>query len=343
MRLLLVLVLALASACQGNIYEPGSNGPNGADGSDGAVGALQLRMLTRNEYDNTVRDLFGYTGAPARDFPSEITGDSGFATVGRVSDLHVRELMEASEEVAAYVVAELPALLPCDPATGETECAREMFAKLGPQVYRRPLRDGDLEELVSLYESARGELGRDFDGAIELVVRAMLQSPFFLYHWEHDALDATELDPWFLASRLSYFLWRSMPDEALFAAAESGSLRDPAELQAQARRMLDDPRARQVVDDFFRQLLRVDKVLTQPKSPSLYPELDDAMRRAMLAEVSTFIEQAVFEEEGTLTAMLTASHGYAQRLLGRGVWPGFRRGGRSSLASSSTRASAPAS
>ena len=148
-----VLLLAL-TACSGEISDrsrtAGGPAPESVQGPDWVpggpvpearqVGLLPLRMLTRVEYQATIRDLFGVDAASVvSTFPEEIEGTSGFATVGLPSELHVRSYMEAAERLARDVVGRVPSVTDCDFVADETGCARELVEKLGLRVYRRPL------------------------------------------------------------------------------------------------------------------------------------------------------------------------------------------------------------
>jgi Protein of unknown function (DUF1592)/Protein of unknown function (DUF1588)/Protein of unknown function (DUF1587)/Protein of unknown function (DUF1595)/Protein of unknown function (DUF1585) len=281
-----------------------------------APDSAPLRRLTHWEYDNTIRDLLGDDARRGTGFPTETsaTGFDNEAAGLQVSAMLAEEYMRAAEEIATAAVADLPSLLPCDPAAiGEDACAAALVDTLGPRAYRRPLTDAQRTRLLDLYAAAKAEHG--FSEAIGLVVQALLQSPWFLYRVElgmpdPEGADVVPLDDWELASRLSYLLWGSMPDDALFDAAAAGALSAPDELRAQAERMLEDPRAREAVASWGRQWLRLDDVDHLDRDPGLYPELDDELRISMKAETSAFIEHVVFDGEGDLGTLLTASYGF---------------------------------
>jgi Protein of unknown function (DUF1592)/Protein of unknown function (DUF1588)/Protein of unknown function (DUF1585) len=137
-------------------------------------------------------------------------------------------------------------------------------------------------------------LSLDFKGAIDLLLEAMLQAPGFIYHWEvgpgNSALanGVVLLDNYQVANRLSYFLWGSMPDDSLFAAAAAGQLSTAAGLETQARRMLLDPKAKDMLADFFDDWLDVNTLATRPKDPAVYPQWNQALAADMENEVRTF-------------------------------------------------------
>ncbi len=325
----LIAPLALALGCTGLIDDPSASGggsavdrrPDGpsACGPDLDPGPITpLRRLTRDEYDNTIRDLLGDDSQPARAFPADEDG-GGFELGATVSPLQYELYMNAAEELALRAVSErLDSLLPCDPATmGEDACAAELIDTLGMRAYRRPLTDGQRDRLFSVYTFGKTE---GFDNGIRLVISAMLQSPAFLYRVEAgSALDAGDgsvvaLDGYERASKLSYLLWSTMPDAALFDLAASGGLDTPDAVADQARRMLDDPRARGAVQRFMEQWLHL-KIQGVSKDPEIYPQFDDGMRDSMEASVLAFIDHVMWEQNGSLDELLTADYAFVDARL----------------------------
>ena len=154
----------------------------------------------------------------------------------------------------------------------------------------------------------------------QLVVEAMLQSPNFLFHLEDTA--NPKWRPYAAASRLSYALWDSMPDDALFAAAARGELDTPAGVEKVARRMLDDPKARQALDEFVAQWLRFDRVLTATKERRAFPNFTPDTAIAMTQEARRFVSDLVWDD-GNFTKLFTAPYGYPNGDLARiyGVEP----------------------
>src|SRR5262249_33699428 len=142
------------------------------------------------------------------------------------------------------------------------------------RAFRRPAEPDEIERLVGLYESARGD-GNDFVDAMKSACRAVLVSPQFLFRIEFDrgATEPHRIDDYELAARLSYFLWSSMPDDELFRLAASNRLGDPATLEAQVRRMWSDPKARALSENFAGQWLGVKNLLTVAvPDPEKFPE-----------------------------------------------------------------------
>jgi hypothetical protein len=152
---------------------------------------------------------------------------------------------------------------------------------------------------------------------IQLVVQSLLQSPHFLYRVEFGMADPSEgdvveLTHYEIASRLSYLLWNTMPDTILFAAADAGRLRDPAEIEAQARRMLDTPRAREAVRNFHRQWLHLDEIepliVASGKDPEIYPTYYDSLTWLWRSEAEAFIDHAIFEDDANVELLFTAPY-----------------------------------
>src|SRR5262249_39015350 len=162
------------------------------------------------------------------------------------------------------------------------------ITSFGLKAYRRPLLDDEITRLTGLYDTARTQLMLDFKGALGVVVEAVLQSPGFLYRWELGPQLATmegsvaKLSAYEIASRRSYFIWRSMPDQALFDAAAAGQLGTDSEISAQAQRLLGDARARGSIASFFADWLRMSQsaIEGRDKDPGLYPEFQADLKAA---------------------------------------------------------------
>lgn len=212
----------------------------------------------------------------------------------------------------------------------ESVCADDFITSFGARAFRRPLTDNERQGLQKLYTATKGEpLKAPYKEAIQILLTAMLQAPQFLYHWEateaarERADDLVKLDAYELASRLSYFLWSSMPDQDLFAAASAGKLGDVEGIADQAARMLEDPRARDTVDSFFGQLLDIDRLATLEKDSGAYPLFNRNLAQAMTDEALAFVRYAVLEER-SLAALYTSpvsfvNEGLAQLYGHRGV------------------------
>ncbi|MEP7119812.1 MAG: DUF1592 domain-containing protein [Byssovorax sp.] len=280
-------------------------------------GGAPIRRMTRFEYNNAVRDLLGDTTRPADAFVAEeeALGFNNQATALGVTQLLAEQYMEASEGIASRAAADWSKILPCDPVkAGQDACAAQLIASFGQKAFRRPLAQAESDRLQQLY--AWGKQKYDFSTGLQLVIQAALQSPRFLYRVEmgmpdplKDQADVTELDSWEVASRLSFLIWSSIPDAELFAAAEGDALHDPADIEKQARRMLEDPRARDAVANFHAQWLGLSRIETLAKDVKVYPTYTPALRPLWEKETLSFLDHVVFDDaRGDVKTMLTAPY-----------------------------------
>ncbi len=169
----------------------------------------------------------------------------------------------------------------------------DIVARFAPLAFRRPLMEGELEAYASLAQPML-EDGRPFIDAVRVPLRAILSAPPFLFQ----AGDPGRLDDFALASRLSYFLWRSMPDGELLAKAIDGNLSDPATFAAQVDRLLDDPRSERFINDFAGQAFRLYELTATSPDASLYPEYDDRLGQAIAQETELFLAELIAEDHG---------------------------------------------
>jgi hypothetical protein len=278
--------------------------------------------LNNREYNNTVRDLLGVQTKPADQFPLDVDDGFLFHRGGQVAALDAGRFQEAAEAIAA--TANATTLAPCTAgATGTTEetCVRKFISTFGLKAYRRPPVTDEVTRLVTLFQTGRTTLMLDYAGGIRLLVEAMLQAPAFIYRWELGPSSAilesgvARLGGYEVASRLSYFLWRSMPDQALFDAAAANQLDSEAAIDTQARRMIADPKARDTVSDFVQEWLNLDQVANRPKDPMIYPQFNDALKAAMTAETTAFVSNVVFDGDSKLDTLLTAKYSFVNQPL----------------------------
>ncbi len=187
----------------------------------------------------------------------------------------------------------------------------DVVARFAPRAFRRPLAEGELEAYASLAEPLLAE-GRPFVDVVRVPLRAILSAPAFLFHGQAGATGG--LDDFELATRLSYFLWRSQPDEALFELASAGRLSDPDILSEQVERMLDDPKAERFVHDFAGQALRLNELRATSPDPGLYPEYDDRLGQAMEWETRLFLAEVIATDEG-VDSLIDADFTFLNRRL----------------------------
>ena len=212
-------------------------------------------------------------------------------------------------------------LFTCTPAAeaDERPCAADILGALARRAYRRPVSDDDVETLLDFFDI--GRRGGSFDAGIGLALERVLADPEFLYRIEQDPVDSPpgaiyEIPDLDLASRLSFFLWSSIPDDELLAAAESGALSDPEVLERQVRRMLADPRAAALVDNFAAQWLHFRNLEGVYPDPLVFPDFDDNLREAFQTETSLFINSLI-REDRSLLDLLRADYSFVnERLAG---------------------------
>jgi hypothetical protein len=207
----------------------------------------------------------------------------------------------------------------CRPASAEEEtpCARTILTGLARRAFRRPVSEGEMKPLMAFYASGRAE--GSFDHGIEKALRAVLSSPSFLFRIEQDpartaAGTVYRLNDYELASRLSFFLWSSIPDDELLTLADAGKLKDDAVLQKQVRRMLDDPRSQALVDNFAGQWLYLRNLAVARPDPDAFPDFDDSLRDAFRMETSLFF-QNILREDHSIFELLDAKYTFLNQRL----------------------------
>jgi cytochrome c551/c552 len=198
----------------------------------------------------------------------------------------------------------------CRPAAGaeETACARRILETLARRAYRRPATGAEVDTLLTFYKAGRSD--GSFDAGIQHALERLLCSPEFLFRIEGTRGDFD------LASRLSFFLWSSIPDDELLDAAAQGALSNPATLEREVRRMLADPRASALVKNFASQWLVVRNVRDATPDPDLFPEFNENLRDALQRETELFVEH-VMREDRSVLELLTADYTFLNERLAR--------------------------
>ena len=273
-------------------------------------GPFVIRRLTKTEYANSLRDLYGVESSIADSLPDEVVGE-GF--LNSISSLQSELFLGIANKVVDQVVApegkaptaaqkRLFGEAPPEDADLR-KAARRIASSLSRDAYRRPPTDAELDVLVDVYD-----LGRKNDlnhpAALGLMLKAVLVSPQFLFITPAGEPETKEpivpLDDFQLASRLSFLLWSAPPDTELAALADKGELHQPAVLRAQVERLLKDARSRALFDGFGAQWLRVNALDGQVFDPKKFPQMTPALRTAMIDETRLFFESIVRENQSVV-------------------------------------------
>ena len=274
-----------------------------------------LRRLTHSQYNNTVRDLLGDFSRPADRFPPEdfVNGFKNQLSAQSVPPLLAESYSAAAEKLAlnAFRAGDVNHLVSCRQVPArDAKCRDEFVRGFGRRAFRRPLTDSEVRRYADLFDAQAApgdrsrQAGQFLDGA-RAVVEAMLQSPKFLFHFPSSGAQSDDA----IAARLSYYLWNTMPDSRLLDAAASGELRTTPGIERAARTMLDDPRAREAVDEFFAEWLRFDRVLTAVKDRRRFPEFTPELAAMMVQETRMLLGHLVWDD-GNFMDAFTADYGY---------------------------------
>ena len=262
--------------------------------------------------DNSVLDVVAQTETvdplslglgselPAESRPAGYPFDNN-AEAGLVSATHVEAYMRAAHDVSLLAMDTADAWMPCDPA-GDSGCAETFATEVGLHVFRRPLDADEVGKYAAIAEA---------DGA-DVALEAMLASPLFLYRSEIGEPDGdhVRLTGYEVAAALSYTLLGTTPDTALLQAATDGTLDGAEGVEAQARRLLDDPRARDRFGLFAVQWLGVEQIQTVDKNAMLFGDVDAPLRAAMLEETQRFVGHVAFQGSGSYAELLTADYSF---------------------------------
>ena len=212
-------------------------------------------------------------------------------------------------------------LFTCTPARARDEraCAEKVVSTLARRAYRRPLTDTDLASLMKFYDAGRSD--GSFDRGVEMALRAVLVSPKFIFRIEHDPGGVAPGVPYRindleLASRLSFFLWSSIPDDELLDVASKGRLRKPEEIERQVRRMLADPKAQALVSNFAGQWLHIRNLRSTTPDKNDFPDFDDNLRQAFERELDLFVGSIITEDRSVLDLM-TADYTFVNERLAK--------------------------
>jgi hypothetical protein len=273
-------------------------------------GVFVIRRLTKMEYGNTLRDLFGVAPSIARELPDEVFGEGYLNTL---SPLQSEQYLAIANDVLDQILApagkpptEVQKRLFGEPPTAGSDvrtAARTVARSIAKKAYRRPPSEAEIDVLLAVFDLALESKLAHAD-ALRLMLKAVLVSPQFLFITPAAEVESgrgiVPLDDHQLASRLSYLLWATMPDAELSALADAGALRAPEMLKAQARRLLADPRSRALFDGFGAQWLGVGSLQSKTFDTTKFPQMTDGMRTAMYEETRLFFESIVRENRSVV-------------------------------------------
>jgi hypothetical protein len=315
---------AQAQGAQGNA--PAAGGAAGGGGG-GRGGAPQMRVRIKTTAGpHAIGVTFLQTNfAPILDLDQHFLRDTlqtgptpGFTFFPHVGTVRIEGPYDASP---AKDSPSRRRIFVCRPTTAATEtaCARKVITRLATRAFRRPATVADVNGLMKFYETGRTD--EDFDQGIELALARILASPKFIYRIETEpafvktgqAYRLSDLD---LASRLSFFLWSTIPDDELITVASQGRLKDPVVLERQVRRMLKDPRAEALAVNFAGQWLNLRGLQSVGPLPLLYPDFDDPLRQAMRREVELLFDSIV-REDRSVADLLNADYTFVNERLAK--------------------------
>ncbi len=315
----LLLVVALAGCTPES--EPLAVGPAPEVTGDAPV----LRRLTESQYEHALQDLFG-DDVYIPDAPEPDLRAAGLGRIG-ASQVTISPRGVERYEAAAYVLAEQAlndvhrsTWMPCEPeGVTDDACAGQAMELLGRRAWRRPLADDELATLVALVNDASTTLG-DFDEGLQFGIAALLQSPDFLMRPElgepdPDAPGKLRYTGFEMASRLSFMLWDSIPDDALLDAAAAGDLDNLDGLTTEVDRMIADPRAHRGLRAWTDDLLNLGTLADIQKDPTVFVYLREGLFEAAREETLAGLEDLVFARDGDLRDLLTTRHTFLDRNL----------------------------
>jgi hypothetical protein len=278
--------------------------------ADGVTpGPHAMRRLNRDEYAATIRDLLRVHFNAGHALPADGAGGEGFDNAAEtlfLSPIHAEKYLEAAKEALDYAAKDpkaRAAFLVAEPREGTTpdQAARQVLEAFLPRAFRRPAHAGEVDRYLNLFHAAQ-KRGENFDRAMLFALAGVLVSPNFLFHVEEPGTDYA------LASRLSYFLWGSMPDATLFDLASQARLQDPAVLTAQIGRMLKDERSRDFAERFVDQWLNIRELGRDIKpDEKLFPAYYDAELQSAIRYEPILFFQELLSQNLPLLNLLDAN------------------------------------
>lgn len=301
------LAARLLWGCSGQVSSEGDDvGPAGSEGGGGTPSgpaptepraSPQMRRLSRHEINQTLNDLLGTeVGSPADAFPADprkANFENNASALGFPPVL-AEQMWSLARQLSQQRAATLAGC-----ADASANCGRSFIESFGKRAWRRPLEAAEVDRLMKVFDMGSGE---SFARGIEMAAQTIMLSLPFIYRVEvgtspapQDPEHRRRLSSWEMASRLSYTLWNTMPDEELFEAAEQDRLGTEADMQAQVERMLTTPRGHGTISEFHRQWLNLSSLGAVNKDPERFPKWSDVIARGLAEELSRFLDEVAFE------------------------------------------------
>ena len=314
---------APAAECRGRVQTAARTGQDGPEAFFGKGAPMRVRTRVTAGSHMVGVTFLATQYAPLLDLDKHFrrstiqTGPTpGYTFFPHVGTIRIEGPFSASHATSSPSRRRLLVCTPARPAEEEA-CARRIVQNVATGAFRRPVTAGDLDALMEFYRQGRRE--KDFELGIEEALARVLASPQFIYRIEEQPADVAAGQPYRisdldLASRLSFFLWSSPPDEALLKAAQQGRLKEPAVLEQQVRRMLAHPKAKALSLNFAGQWMNLRGLDSVAPVPALYPDFDDPLRQAMRTEVEMLFDTIV-REDRPVTELLTADYTFVDERL----------------------------
>ncbi len=270
--------------------------------SQSLTSRTSLRLLTRDEYQNSLADILKIKSDYRGMLPTEqmLYGFKNNIDLGKVTDAHAAAYLEAAIQIGDEVFPNIGSLAGCG-GTVDEACAQKVIDKLGLKIWRRPLETDEKSKLLTLFKTGAASSPRE---GMTMMLSSLLISPNFLYRSEIGKSGA--LTPYELASALSFFLWGTTPDDPLLAAAASGSLATDAGLMAMAQTMFDDPRSRLGNLAFANAWLDTQGVRSVTKDTAIFPDFTQPIRDAMAAEAENTFDYLMRQPGAKFEALFTS-------------------------------------
>jgi hypothetical protein len=286
-----------------------------------------IHRLTQAQLHNTYRAVLG----EPLDLPTELPDDDllyGFTSIAAAGTTISPLAAEQYENAAYFVLDQVFGndlrrldVVGCQPTEVSDPCVAEFFAAFAKKAWRRPVEDAEVDALVALTATVDADLG-DINQSMKFAAASVLQSPHFLFRVEvgvpvEGAPHLLRYTSWEMASRLSYLILASPPDDELIALADADELQSVAAIEEQAVRMLDDERARPALVAFFRDFMNIAKLDTLDKSVELFPQMNATLGPSMRLEIEQMFEATVFDESGDFRELFTTRKTFVNEDLAR--------------------------